>query len=149
MEVNILFRLAICLCVWTMTFISQVASGSENVVIVANLSTQQSSQLPSLDRQALRNIFLGGVSSRGYLPVGLTPEHEIRQVFNVAVIGLSESRIQSYWAQMRFSGRNKPPPEFATVSALLDYIRNTPNAIGYVPANTEIPSELIVVYVVN
>ncbi|GAC21788.1 hypothetical protein GARC_4851 [Paraglaciecola arctica BSs20135] len=43
--------------------------------------------------------------------IALPPESQTRVLFNTKMVGLTESRIQSCWAQMRFSGRKKPPTE--------------------------------------
>ena len=67
-------------------------------------------------------------------------------IFNAKIITLPESRIQSYWAQMRFSGRMTPPKEFDTLEAMLAYISNNKGAVGYIPAETELPEHLTVIY---
>ena len=115
---------------------------ANDILIVSN--TKNASL--TLDKREVRDIFLGRVASTALKPVVLTPGQTARTVFNIRVVGLSESRIQSYWAQMRFSGRNNPPREFATVDALLEHIVSTPGTIGYVPADTVVPDELVVVF---
>ena len=47
---------------------------------------------------------------------------------------------------MRFSGRMTPPKEFGTLEAMLAYIANNKGAVGYVPAETELPEHLTVIY---
>lgn len=79
-------------------------------------------------------------------PVSLVPGHRARSIFNAKVIALPESRIQSYWAQMRFSGRVAAPKEMDSLQAMLQYIGEDEGAVGYVPAGTVLPSHLTVVY---
>ena len=115
---------------------------SNDVLVVAN----PTSTLSSLSRSEIRQVFMGGTLSRKYEPVGLSVGDKTRIQFNTKVIGLTESRIQSYWAQLLFSGRSKAPKEFDEVNEILNYVATVDNAVGYVPAGTEIPSNLVVIY---
>ena len=115
---------------------------SNDVLVVAN----PTSTLSSLSRSEIRQVFMGGTLSRKYEPVGLSVGDKTRIQFNTKVIGLTESRIQSYWAQLLFSGRSKAPKEFNEVNEILNYVATVDNAVGYVPAGTEIPSNLVVIY---
>lgn len=115
---------------------------SKDVIVVAN----PTSALSSLTRGEIRQVFMGGTLSRKYEPIGLSVGSNTRIQFNTKVIGLTESRIQSYWAQLLFSGRSQPPKEFSDVDEVLKYIASVDNAVGYVPADTVLPSNLIVIY---
>jgi len=112
------------------------------IVVVANAGED----VGDLDRLELRNLFMGGFSPYGLKPVVLPPQHPVRIVFNTEIIGLTESRIQSYWAQMRFSGRSRPPTQMASLEQLLGYLETTPGAVGYLPAGTELPPGLKEIY---
>ncbi len=79
-------------------------------------------------------------------PVAMSPGNRIRAIFNAKVIALPESRIQSYWAQMRFSGRQTPPVEFDNLEAVINFVSNHEGAVGYVPADTVLPDNVNVVY---
>ncbi|WP_221799343.1 hypothetical protein [Oceanobacter mangrovi] len=92
-----------------------------------------------LNQEQIRNLFMGIPVARGLKPAGLTADNELHFLFNNEVIGLAEARIQSYWAQMKFTGRKSPPAEFSSEQQLLDYIRQTPGAIGYVSADIPLP----------
>ena len=112
---------------------------NNDVMVVMNSTTA----LDSLSRSEVRQVFMGGTLSRKYVPVGLSVGDRTRIQFNTKVIGLTESRIQSYWAQLLFSGRSKPPKEFSEIDDVLNYVATVDNAVGYVPAGTVIPSNLI------
>lgn len=114
----------------------------DDLVIVANMDGDEL----VLQKGDVRNLFMGGASENALFPVSLKPDSKPRIIFNTKVIGLTESRIQSYWSQMRFSGRAKPPREFATVEELLSYLAENKGAIGYVPVNVPLPKHLTVVY---
>ncbi len=56
----------------------------------------------------------------------------VRDGFSVAIHGRTVDRIKAYWQRRIFSGRDVPPPELASDSDVLDWVRNHPGGIGYV-----------------
>lgn len=112
-----------------------------NIIVIGNLGSEQT----TLSRDEVRNIYMGS-NSKNLKPVALPPNNIARIIFNTKVIGLTESRIQSYWAQMRFTGRNKPPMELDTDTDIIHYLQKHPRAIGYTSVDTPIPSDLTIVY---
>ncbi|MDM7860982.1 hypothetical protein QTP81_10270 [Alteromonas sp. ASW11-36] len=115
---------------------------TQNIVVI----THQKHAGIELTRNEIKNLFMGGVSTQQLEPLALKPGADARLIFNTKILGLTESRVQSYWAQMHFSGRNKPPQEFETVEALLAYIQKNPNAVGYLPAEIELSDDFVVIY---
>jgi len=101
-----------------------------------------------ITKSQLRNIFLGR-NTLMFEPVIPPQETLSRIIFNMKIIGLNESRIQSFYAQMRFSGRARPPKEIATTKKLLEYVANTTNAISYVPSNSELPHNVEIIYIIT
>jgi hypothetical protein len=83
--------------------------------------------------------------SRHFKAVNLPAGNPLRIDFNTKLVGLTESRIQAYWAQMRFTGRSKPPVEFRSTKEIIAYLLKEENAVAYLPADTKIPDELTVV----
>ncbi|MGS2719398.1 hypothetical protein [Paraglaciecola aestuariivivens] len=118
------------------------ALASDEVWVIANLENKAT----NLSRQEIRNLFMGDALTYNLTAVALPPQHLTRVLFNTKVIGLTESRIQSYWAQMRFSGRKKPPLELANEVSILEYIQANPGTVGYVSAQTPIPEQLTVLF---
>ncbi|MDO6691671.1 hypothetical protein Q4574_00180 [Aliiglaciecola sp. 3_MG-2023] len=123
---------------------TQIAS-AEHIIIIAN--TREKSV--ELNRQQIRNLFMGGAVPYQLHAVALAPENKSRLLFNNKVIGLTESRIQSYWAQMRFTGRKKEPKQVNSESELLEYLKNNEGSLGYCSSDLEIPSELTVLLTVD
>lgn len=113
-----------------------------DIMVVANIGNTS----VKLNKVDIRNLFMGNASDVMLEPVSLPPETLARAVFNTKVIGLTESRIQSYWSQMRFSGRSRPPKELPTVDELITYVANHKDTVAFVPADAEIPSHLTVIY---
>ena len=121
-----------------------------SVFAKANPSTQLKIVANTLDKdlvlskQQLRYIYMGGAISRQYSAVNFPVSSPLRVNFNTRVVGLTESRIQAYWAQMRFTGRNKPPIEFDTPTEVVEYLLKEENAVAYLPSDLPIPEELTV-----
>lgn len=65
-------------------------------------------------------------------PVDLRPDSTLRRLFSQEIIGRSVSAVRNHWQQAIFTGRDLPPPEFDTEAQVLEYVRTTPGAIGYV-----------------
>ena len=99
-----------------------------------------------LSKSEVKAIFMGGANSHDLKGVALTPENKARKQFNAKIIGMTESRIQSYWAQMRFSGRLTPPKEVESAEQMLDYLRANEGSVGYLSESTQLPEGLKVVY---
>ena len=119
-----------------------VAQGRERVVVVAHLANQS----VSLSRGEIRNIFMGGVSESNLAPVEIASGSHVRVIFNTHVIGLPESRIKSYWAQMKFSGRNKPPVSVGNIDEMISYLIENEASIGYLPEGVELPESLTILF---
>ena len=92
---------------------------------------------------------MGGVIPYDLEAIALPSENHTRVLFNTKVVGLTESRIQSYWAQMRFTGRKKAPKEIESEQLVLEYLKNNQGTIGYLPAGITLPKELTVVYQIH
>ncbi len=121
-----------------------ICFANDAITVVAN--TQDRSIL--LNRQEVRNLFMGGAQHYGLNAIALPPENQTRILFNTKVIGLTESRIQSYWAQMRFTGRKKAPKELNSERVMLEFLKNNEGAVGYLPESVPLPEELTIIYTV-
>ncbi|BED87567.1 hypothetical protein PspMM1_00350 [Pseudoalteromonas sp. MM1] len=135
----------LCIFTWSLLFISVQAyadnSHTSNVIIVVNTANKNL----ALSKQQIRHIYMGGAISRQFKAVNLPAGNPLRIDFNTKLVGLTESRIQAYWAQMRFTGRSKPPVEFSSTKEIIAYLLKEENAVAYLPADIKIPDELTVV----
>jgi hypothetical protein len=134
----ILFIILFCLCGY--------ADAKGGVWVI----TQRLDEDIQLTRQQIRQIYMGinipltdQIDSSAVM---LSTSHNVRAVFNAQIIGMTESRIQSYWAHMRFSGRSNPPIEYASVNELLDHLTTHKGSIGFVPIGTLLPEPLKLIY---
>jgi hypothetical protein len=122
--------------------LSQGQSEDNNIVVVANINDLEM----RLSKQQVKSLFMGSSLGYDFVVVSLPPSSLVRVNFNTQVIGLTEDRIQSFWAQMRFTGRKTQPKQIASVESLLEYLISTPGAVAYLPASTALPANLKVLY---
>ena len=115
---------------------------NDGIIVVANI---QQTDL-SLSKQQIRSLFMGSSLGYGLKVVTLPPSSLVRVAFNTKIIGLTEDRIQSYWAQMRFSGRKTRPAELDSEQQLIEFLTNNPGTVAYLSASTKIPPQLTVIY---
>ncbi|MEP1383515.1 MAG: hypothetical protein ABJJ44_11505 [Paraglaciecola sp.] len=115
---------------------------SDAIIVVANTPDKSI----HLNRQQIRNLFMGGVIPYNLKAIALPSNNQTRVLFNTKVVGLTESRVQSYWAQMRFTGRKKQPKLIENELSMLNYLIENQGAVGYLPANTKLPKSLTVLY---
>lgn len=142
-----LFHIPFILVLSIAILISTSSYAAQRVVVIANIGGDP----VSLSRSQVRDLFMSGITrvdevEVALFPVGMPPGHMARSIFNASVVGLPESRIQSYWAQMKFSGRLKPPLEVENVSQMIKLISSTKGAVGYVPEGTKLPTEVQIIH---
>lgn len=123
-------------------FTSTIAMAEDGLIVVANIKESN----VSLSKQQIRGLFMGSSVGYDFKVVTLPPSSLTRVTFNTKIIGLTEARIQSYWAQMRFSGRKTEPRVFTNEDEIIDYLLNTEGAVAYLSASTIIPKSLKVIY---
>lgn len=129
----------------TLLVAAAFSSKAEGLIIIANTDNENI----KVEKRQVRDIFMGNNSHFSLKPVALSPSSTARFTFNTKIVGLTESRIQSYWTQMRFSGRKRPPQEFDSIEQLISHVQSTKNAVAYVPSETEIPNNLTVIYQID
>ena len=121
---------------------TQAQTRAEGVLVVANTDERDL----QLTQREVRSLFMGRASNPGLNAIVLTPDNLTRVLFNTKVIGLTEARIQAYWAQMRFSGRRPPPREFENETEALRYVRANEGAVGYFSQDMPLPEGLVIIY---
>lgn len=122
--------------------LSQDGNQENNIIVVANIEDYGI----ELSKQQVKSLFMGSSLGYNFDVATLPPSSLIRVNFNTQVIGLTEDRIQSFWAQMRFTGRKTQPKQIGTIESLLEYVKNTPGAVTYLPASTLLPGNLKILY---
>jgi hypothetical protein len=108
------------------------ASAPRGIAVVANPET------PMLDEEILQRIYLGKVvevNGHPVIPVNLAKGTQLRRKFMEDVLSQDDDKFIAYWTVRRYIGKGSPPREFPSVESQLEYLRNTPGAVGYVDAD--------------
>jgi predicted Kef-type K+ transport protein len=124
-----------------LTCSTALANTDEKVVLVAHIDYDL-----TLTQQEIQNLFMGGYTSYQLTPISLKSGNELRMLFNLTVLGLTEARVQSYWSQMKFTGRKIPPKAFESEDDALLYVLRNKNTVTYINAEREVPDSLIVIF---
>ncbi len=124
------------LCVATLVaavLVSAPRAAPPDVVLVAHAEVPAD----TLSRRQVARIYLGkttrwegGLSIQPALFQG-EPAHE---TFVREVLGRSPESFSVYWKRMVFTGKGRPPQAFDDPADLGAYVRETPGAIGFLPA---------------
>lgn len=95
----------------------------------------------SLTELELRNIYMGNTGNwKGgtkIRPCYLGREDDLRDKFFSELIGISFDNFKKHWLRLVFSGYGSAPVLQKTVKREVEYIRDSPGAIGIVPASWE------------
>lgn len=125
-----------------MLFLAVFAGASPahaDVYVIANAS----SGLSSLSRQQVADIYLGRTRSLGDHPATLYDQPDdqpAREQFFRLLVNMPLPQVNAYWARLSFTGRQSPPHILPDETAILQAVRRTPGAIGYVTAPPNDPS---------
>jgi hypothetical protein len=88
----------------------------------------------SLTQESALQLFMG--RSRAFpdgkpaVPCEIASE-TLRGGFYHALSGMSLAQVNSYWARLMFSGRNRPPQRLQNEAAMVERIASDPAAIGW------------------
>lgn len=108
-------------------------AATAEVVIIANTSLDES----SLSRERVQDIFLGKTvqwnDNSKIHPVTLKDD-ELHREFLKSYINRSPSQWNAYWKRMIFTGRGAPPKQVDSVEEMIEFVKTTKGAIGYVDA---------------
>ena len=119
-------------------------SGAGGFRIVANPGVH----VTSLTKSAASAIFLKKTPKwENGTPVVAVDQSEksgVRAVFSAEIHGKSVAAVKSYWQQQIFSGRDVPPVEKASDSDVLEMVRSTPGAVGYVSEGSSLSGVTVI-----
>jgi len=103
----------------------------------AEVIANDSVSLASLDKGALRDLFLG---KTGYWPGGqavvIVVLTEKTDAALQDVSGMSASQFKTHWQRLTFSGRGKQPKEVDATEKLVALVGATKGAVAMVPSGT-------------
>ena len=102
------------------------------VIIIVSIKNS----VTSLTAEQTARIFLGKddkfPNDQTALPVDQPEGTTIRDEFYLKVTHKNPSQISSYWAKLIFTGEGRLPKVTLDDNAVINFILNNPNAIGYI-----------------
>ena len=115
--------------------IPEVSEAQEpSFIVIGNPSTTPD----AISKRDLSRIFL---KTRNRWPDGQAAEPvdqggsgPLRAAFSQEVLDRSLDMVESHWQAQVFAGRGTPPTTLDSDAAVLDFVRRTPGAVGYVSA---------------
>jgi len=102
-----------------------------DIIVIVN----HSALVDELNINEVRRIFLGKppLNSRLHLiPINQPRSSKVRTKFEKVVLGKSPRHIRSYWVERIFTGKGVPPKEAKSNEALIKFVSEHKDAIGYV-----------------
>lgn len=111
------------------------AAAAERILVVANTSVP----IDTLEVVELQRIYL---SKRTRWPddtrvvATMLKDGPVHRTFVEQILDRTLAKFATYWKQIVFTGQGVPPKSFETEDDLLDFVAETPGAIGYVSART-------------
>ena len=115
------------------------------------LVVHKSNPIAQLTRDQVSRIFLRKITlwdtHRPVLPVDQASDSPVRNAFTKQIHQRTIASIQTWWQQQTFAGTGVAPPERASDTEVLEYIRRYPDAIGYVRAGTQVGADVKVIAV--
>ena len=101
-----------------------------------------------LTKAQLRSIYLmrqviwpNGAKIKVYMLPGKSAAH---QQFSQNNLQMFPYQLDQTWQKLTYSGIGTPPTEIATPEQMLELLRNTPGAIGYLPYGNEIKDAKVI-----
>ena len=128
-----------------MLLTSSIYANLANADLVVIMSAH--SQVDSLSSTQVARCFLG---KQACLPTGDSavavdqPKGDLRDHFYLKFTAKPRAVLASFWAQRVFTGAGKPPPQLASAAEVIEFVANTPNAMGYVDRQDVTPQVKVV-----
>ena len=122
---RLLIKLTLC------AFLSVSLSHAQHIaVIVGTDSTIKHLSLKQVQRIFLRKERLTKQGEQ-WIPVNLNNHHLQRKIFTEQLLKKSTFELERYWNEQYFNGIS-PPYVLASEEAVLRFVSETPNALGYI-----------------
>ena len=96
--------------------------------------------IESITRAKLSAIYMKRTRSwgdgRGIVPIDQPVSSPVRERFSRSIHGKNVAYVTRYWQRLIFSGRGIPPRQLPNDAAVLELVKNSRDAVGYVARDT-------------
>lgn len=105
-----------------------------DVVIIGNKNIPES----SLSKTDIQNIFLGKKTKLDSTKITfvMLKSGDVHKSFLKEYLSRTPAQYKKYWKKIVFTGKGKAPKAFKTEEDLIEYVKNTEKAIGYIGSDT-------------
>jgi ABC-type phosphate transport system substrate-binding protein len=111
-------------------------SGEEAFRVIVH----RNNPIESITRAKLSAIYMQRTRSWGdgreIVPVDQPASSPVRERFSRAIHGKNVAYVTRYWQRVIFSGRGIPPRQLQDDAAVLELVKNSREAIGYIDRDT-------------
>ncbi len=126
-------KLVVFLILVTASMLS-VSAFAQNGVVVSQTE---------IDDASVPRIYLG--QSRVLNGVNLPEDSAVRKAFEEKLLGQSGEQLKRHWAKLKFTGRATPLNELSGDDAVLEYVLNNPQGIGYISDKSKVTDKLHII----
>lgn len=101
---------------------------AQNVIVIGHTS------LSKLNTTTVQRIYTGkAIKVDGVHVTAVNLKSgELRDRFLQRFLNQDEDKYTAYWTVRRFIGKGIPPKELSSAAEVIDFVQNTPGAIGYI-----------------
>ena len=124
----------------TKTIIAAVTLFYASQSLAAELYVISNSDL-NIDASALKGVFLGETQFSGSTKLEVTDNSSAQTVFLTKVMGMDKVKYDSLWIKKSFRDGLSQPPVRNSDSEVIEFVKKTSGAIGYVisaPSNVKV-----------
>ena len=86
----------------------------------------------TLSRAGVKEVFLADKMFAGSVKLIVVDNAGARAAFLSRVLGMSQGKYESIWAKKAFRDAVNPPKVLATDADVVEFVKRTPEAVGYV-----------------
>ena len=101
---------------------------AQNVIVIGHAG------LSKLNSTTVQRIFTGkAIEVDGVLVTAINLKSgALRNRFLQRFLNQDDDKYTAYWTVRRFIGKGIPPKELSSTAEVIDFVQNTPGAIGYI-----------------
>ncbi|MDV6317356.1 phosphate ABC transporter substrate-binding protein [Idiomarina sp. HP20-50] len=96
-----------------------------------------------INEESIARIYLG--QSRVLTGINLPEDSATRSAFEKALVGKSGEQLNRHWAKLKFTGRATPLETAANDAAVIEFLMNNPQGIGYISDKSKVTDKLNII----
>ena len=123
---------AFLLCVSLLGSLPGQAQDRDALVVIGHPT------LPKIDQLTVQRLYTGRSVEVAGVPVTVVNAgagSKLRERFMADVMNQDDSRYVAYWTVRKHVGKGTPPRELKSAGEVIEFVQNTPGAMGYIAAS--------------